>query len=81
MNTLECTVLILVASLSALLGMLFLNGLPRLHHPVFNVERFAFASRDRYFLCVEATDPKFDRDRLHQLLTSLNASEANDVAL
>jgi len=45
----------------------------------FNVRRFAFASRDRYFLCIESKDPRFDRNRLHELLLSVNAMEANDV--
>lgn len=54
---------ILVAAVSAVLGMLALNGLPRPHHPVFNVPDFALASRNRFFLCLQARDPLFDVDR------------------
>ena len=75
--TFECT--ILGAVLAAVAGVFILNGLPEPYHPVFNVERFAFASRSRYFLCVEARDPKFIRDEVHHLLLDLNASEATDV--
>jgi hypothetical protein len=64
-------VMILVSSLAALLGMLFLNGLPRPHHPVFNVPRFARASQDRFFLCIEASDPQFDRSETEQFLSGL----------
>ena len=75
--TFECT--ILGAVLAAVAGVFILNGLPEPYHPVFNVERFAFASRNRYFLCIEAVDPKFNRDQVHQILLDLNAVEATDV--
>jgi hypothetical protein len=75
--TFECT--ILGAVLSAVAGVFILNGLPEPYHPVFNVDRFAHASRDRYFLCIEARDPRFDADGARQLLTELRASEVSDV--
>jgi hypothetical protein len=63
----------------AVIGMLALNGLPMPHHPVFNVSRFALASRDRYFLCIEARDRKFDREATRAFLMSLHPSEVNLV--
>lgn len=71
--TFECT--ILVASLFAVLGMLALNGLPRPHHPLFAVPEFAHASRDGYFLCVAAVDPKFDEQAVRSLLADLQARQ------
>jgi hypothetical protein len=70
---------ILIAAFAALLGMLALNGLPMPYHPVFNVERFALATRDRFFLCIEAVDPKFDRDATRAFLESLRPSTVNAV--
>ena len=70
---------ILVAAFFAVLGMLALNGLPQPYHPVFNVQRFALASRNRFFLCVEATDAKFDRGATKKFLEELSAQEVFEV--
>jgi len=70
---------ILLAALAAVLGMLALNGLPEPYHPVFNVERFALASKDRFFICIEATDPKFDHDETWRFLVSLGPRFVSDV--
>jgi ActD protein len=70
---------ILFASIAAVLGMVVLNGLPMPYHPVFNVPRFEHASRDKFFLLVESTDPKFDRDRTLEFLKGLDPSEINEV--
>lgn len=73
----ECT--ILAAAGVAVVGMIVLNGLPQPYHPVFNVSRFELASREKFFLAIEAADPKFDRDDTTKLLQDLNAREVFDV--
>ncbi len=75
--TFELTVL--VAALSALFGLLVLNKLPRPYHPVFNVPRFELASRNRFFLCIEARDPHFDWEGTRRFLQGLSPRGVYDV--
>jgi hypothetical protein len=70
---------ILIAALSAFLGVLALNGLPMPYHPVFNVDRFELASRNRFFLCIESVDPKFDPDTTRKFLESVGPQGVYEV--
>ncbi|MBI4458934.1 MAG: DUF3341 domain-containing protein [Acidobacteria bacterium] len=70
---------ILGAALAAVLGMLALNGLPMPYHPVFHVPRFALASRDRFFLCIESADARFDEKQTRDLLESLGSRRVSNV--
>jgi hypothetical protein len=70
---------ILGAALSAVFGMMALNGLPQPHHPVFNVERFSRASTDRFFLCIESRDPKFHLAESAKFLQSVSAEHVSEV--
>jgi Protein of unknown function (DUF3341) len=71
--------IILVAALAAVLGMLALNGLPMPYHPVFNVPAFELATRNRFFLCIEAVDAKFDVRETRRFLESLKPSGVHEV--
>lgn len=64
---------VLLSAFAALLGMLALNGLPRFHHPLFAKERFLRSSQDRFFIAIEAADPKFDPGATRRLLESVGA--------
>ena len=75
--TFECTVL--CAALAAVFGMLALNKLPQPYHPVFNAPNFALATRDRFFLVIEANDPGFKHDEVTAFMKSLEARDVSDV--
>jgi hypothetical protein len=70
---------ILFAAGAAVFGMLIMNGLPTPYHPVFNVPRFALASRDRFFLCIKARDPMFDTELTRKFMQTLNPREVTEI--
>jgi len=75
--TFELTVLF--ASIGAVFGMLIANGLPQLYHPLFRVDRFRRATTDRFFVSIEASDPRFDPERTRELLAGLGSVAVEDV--
>jgi hypothetical protein len=70
---------VLFAALFPAFGMLYLNGLPRLHHPVFGASRFHLASKDRFFLCIRATDACYDAKQTAALLERVGAASIEAV--
>jgi Alternative complex III, ActD subunit len=71
---------ILFSALTAAIGMFALNRLPQPYHPVFNVERFSMASSDKFFLVIEADDPRFDHGGTTRFLQEQGAKGVYDVA-
>jgi hypothetical protein len=72
---------VLFAAFAAVFGMLAMNGLPRFHHPAFGVPAFDRVTDDKFFLCVEASDPKFDAAETRRLLESLGAESVSEVPI
>jgi hypothetical protein len=70
---------ILFGGLAAAIGMIVMNGLPLPYHPIFNVESFSAATRDKFFLCIEAADPKFERESTYAFLSSLDPRAITEV--
>jgi hypothetical protein len=77
--TFEATVL--VAALSGVVSMFWLNGLPKPYHPVFDAPNFDLASSSRFFLCIEADDPHFDRVKTREFMQTLGAALVSEVEL
>jgi hypothetical protein len=70
---------ILGAALAGFFGMLAANGLPQYHHPVFDAETFTFARGGKFYLLVEAADPKFRKAVTKGQLTRLGADSVEEV--
>jgi len=72
---------VLVAAFTAVFGMLALNGLPQPYHPIFNAPNFALASKDRFFLLIEAADLLFDGTKTRAFLEQLETRQVSEVEL
>jgi hypothetical protein len=71
--------MVLVAVSSAIFGMIFLNRLPRLHHPLFNVPSFHLASADKFFLVILGDDPQFGLQSTHDFLKEMQPVRIDEV--
>lgn len=72
--------LVLFAVLFLILAMIALNRLPRLHHPIFGLDRFHLASQDRFFLFISASDDRYDDETTRAFLESLSPARVDAVA-
>ncbi len=70
---------ILLSAFGAVFGMLFLNGLPKLNHPLFTSENFKKATNDGFFICIEADDPQFEAEKVHHLLSVAGATNIEEI--
>lgn len=70
---------VLLSAFGAVFGMFFLNGLPKLYNPLFNVERFKKATDDGFFVCIEAKDSKFQADQIQRLFEEAGATHIEEV--
>ncbi len=70
---------VLLSAFGAVFGMLGLNGLPQLYHPVFNTPGFELASRNQFYLCIESSDPQFDLAKTHNFLESVQSRKVSEV--
>ena len=70
---------VLFSALTTFFGMWGLNGMPRLHHPLFTSERFLRVTADRFFIAIEASDPKFDTRSARELADSLGGTAVEEV--
>jgi len=70
---------VLLSAFGAVFGMFFLNGLPKLNHPLFNSENFKKATDDGFFVCIESEDPQFDEEKVQQLFKEAGAVQIESI--